>query len=241
MSDSCNPNGLEPARLLCSWDSLSKNTVVGCHFSFSMFHGWIIIILSWLTVCFLHFLTSLIKFILWRFSADKRRTEIMGGGLFWEGLEGSCSVAQVGKCGSWPKGRLWQLKDKWTLSGIPLTKMWCLCPFPLIWAGLMFTVICDGGNTLSIPGQALKGLEVSVLLGPEQPCNKSHCPARETMERESFTECCLPTVSPSPVLHTKGAVGGGCHRPNRHVVPKLCTEAGISNVMIQEVRPLRGN
>ena len=87
------------------------------------------------------FLTFLIKFFLWSFSTDKRQTEIVGGSLFWEGLEGSCSVAQVGKCSSWPKGRLWKLKDKWTLSSNPLTKLWCLCPFPLIWAGLMFTVI----------------------------------------------------------------------------------------------------
>ena len=27
----CNPHGLQPARLLCLWDSLGKNTRVGCH------------------------------------------------------------------------------------------------------------------------------------------------------------------------------------------------------------------
>ena len=26
------PHGLEPARLLCPWDSPGKNTAVGCHF-----------------------------------------------------------------------------------------------------------------------------------------------------------------------------------------------------------------
>ena len=26
------PHGLQPARLLCPWDSLGKNTGVGCHF-----------------------------------------------------------------------------------------------------------------------------------------------------------------------------------------------------------------
>ena len=31
MSDSLQPHGLEPARLLCPWDSLGKNTGVGCH------------------------------------------------------------------------------------------------------------------------------------------------------------------------------------------------------------------
>ena len=31
VSDSFPPNGLEPARLLCPWDSLGKNTGVGCH------------------------------------------------------------------------------------------------------------------------------------------------------------------------------------------------------------------
>ena len=32
MSDSLQPHGLEPARLLCPWDFPSKNTGVGCHF-----------------------------------------------------------------------------------------------------------------------------------------------------------------------------------------------------------------
>ena len=31
VSNSLRPHGLEPAKLLCSWDSLSKNTGVGCH------------------------------------------------------------------------------------------------------------------------------------------------------------------------------------------------------------------
>ena len=30
MSDSLQPHGLEPTRLLCPWDSLGKNTGVGC-------------------------------------------------------------------------------------------------------------------------------------------------------------------------------------------------------------------
>ena len=30
--NSLRPDGLYPARLLCSWDSLGKNTGVGCHF-----------------------------------------------------------------------------------------------------------------------------------------------------------------------------------------------------------------
>ena len=142
VSDSCDPLGVELARLLCSWDSLGKNTGVDCHFLLHvLWLNYCYFVLLDLTVCFLHFLTSLIKFILWSFSTDKRQTEVVGGSLFLEGLEGSCSVAQVGKCSSWPKGRLWQLKDKWTLSSNPLTKLWCLCPFPLIWAGLMFTVI----------------------------------------------------------------------------------------------------
>jgi len=32
MSDSVGPHGLQPTRLLCPWDSLGKNTGVGCHF-----------------------------------------------------------------------------------------------------------------------------------------------------------------------------------------------------------------
>ena len=31
MSDSFQPYGLQPARLLCPWDSPGKNTGVGCH------------------------------------------------------------------------------------------------------------------------------------------------------------------------------------------------------------------
>ena len=32
MSDSLQPHGLQPSRLLCPWDSPGKNTGVGCHF-----------------------------------------------------------------------------------------------------------------------------------------------------------------------------------------------------------------
>ena len=32
MSDSVRPHGLQPTRLLHPWDSLGKNTGVGCHF-----------------------------------------------------------------------------------------------------------------------------------------------------------------------------------------------------------------
>ena len=31
VSDSLGPHGLQPARLLCPWNSPGKNTVVGCH------------------------------------------------------------------------------------------------------------------------------------------------------------------------------------------------------------------
>ena len=31
LSDSLQPHGLQPARLLCPWDSPGKNTRVGCH------------------------------------------------------------------------------------------------------------------------------------------------------------------------------------------------------------------
>ena len=31
MSDSLQPQGLQPTRLLCPWDFLGKNTGVGCH------------------------------------------------------------------------------------------------------------------------------------------------------------------------------------------------------------------
>ena len=32
MSDSLQPYGLQPPRLICPWDSPGKNTEVGCHF-----------------------------------------------------------------------------------------------------------------------------------------------------------------------------------------------------------------
>ena len=32
MSDSLQPHGLQPTRLLCPWNFPGKNTVVGCHF-----------------------------------------------------------------------------------------------------------------------------------------------------------------------------------------------------------------
>ena len=32
MSDSLQPHGLYPTRLLCPWDFPGKNTEVGCHF-----------------------------------------------------------------------------------------------------------------------------------------------------------------------------------------------------------------
>ena len=31
MSDSLRPHGLQPSRLLCSWDSIGQNPGVGCH------------------------------------------------------------------------------------------------------------------------------------------------------------------------------------------------------------------
>ena len=42
-SDSLRPHGLQPSRLLCSWDSPGKNVGVGCHFLFQGIfpnHGW---------------------------------------------------------------------------------------------------------------------------------------------------------------------------------------------------------
>ena len=36
LSDSLRPHGLQRTRLLCPWDSLGKNTGVGCH---ALFQG----------------------------------------------------------------------------------------------------------------------------------------------------------------------------------------------------------
>ena len=41
MSDSVQPNGLRPTRLLCPWDSPGENTGVGCHFLLQICYlGW---------------------------------------------------------------------------------------------------------------------------------------------------------------------------------------------------------
>ena len=39
MSNSLWPHGLQPARLLCPWDSPGQNTGVGCHFLLHLFSG----------------------------------------------------------------------------------------------------------------------------------------------------------------------------------------------------------
>ena len=50
MSDSLQPPGLQPTRLLCSWDSPGKNTGGGCHFllqgSFPT-QGWNLSLFPW--------------------------------------------------------------------------------------------------------------------------------------------------------------------------------------------------
>ena len=55
LTDSLQPCGLEPAKLFCPWDSLGKNTEVGCHF---LLQG--ILLTQGLTLsllCLLHWLT----------------------------------------------------------------------------------------------------------------------------------------------------------------------------------------
>ena len=39
MSDSVQPHRWQPTRLLCPWDSLGKNTGVGCHFLLYQFYA----------------------------------------------------------------------------------------------------------------------------------------------------------------------------------------------------------
>ena len=39
MSNSVRPHRWQPARLLCPWDSLGKNTWVGCHFLLQCMHA----------------------------------------------------------------------------------------------------------------------------------------------------------------------------------------------------------
>ena len=49
MSDSLQPRGLQPARLLCPWDSPGKSTGAGCHFLL-----WGIFLTQELNPCLLH-------------------------------------------------------------------------------------------------------------------------------------------------------------------------------------------
>ena len=51
MSDSLQPNGLQPTRLLCPWNSPGKNTGVGCH---SLLQG--IFLTQGMNLCLLHLL-----------------------------------------------------------------------------------------------------------------------------------------------------------------------------------------
>ena len=51
VSDSLRPYGLKPARFLSPWDSLDKNTEVGCH---ALLQG--IYLTQGLNFCLLHFL-----------------------------------------------------------------------------------------------------------------------------------------------------------------------------------------
>ena len=92
VSDSCDPLGVELARLLCSWDSLGKNTGVDCHFLLHvLWLNYCYFVLLDLTVCFLHFLTSLIKFILWSFSTDR---SLGGQGSWGRDHKFSCSISR---------------------------------------------------------------------------------------------------------------------------------------------------
>ena len=43
VSDSLQPHGLQPARLVCPWDFPGKNTWVGCHFLLSVYMTLIIV------------------------------------------------------------------------------------------------------------------------------------------------------------------------------------------------------
>ena len=40
VSDSMRPHKRQPTRLLCPWDSLGKDTGVGCHFLLQCMHAW---------------------------------------------------------------------------------------------------------------------------------------------------------------------------------------------------------
>ena len=50
------PHGLQPARLLCPWDSPGKNTGVGCHF---LLQG--VFLTQGLTLCLLHWQVDLVS------------------------------------------------------------------------------------------------------------------------------------------------------------------------------------
>ena len=81
LSDSLQPYGLSPTRLLCSWDFIGKNTGVGCHF---LLQGiWLnqgsnlhlLCLLHWQTDSFYHWVTF--------YPNVKSPTYIQGGKLFF--------------------------------------------------------------------------------------------------------------------------------------------------------------
>ena len=83
MSDSLWPHGLQHARLLCPWDSLGKNTGVGCHF---LLQG--VFLTQGLNPAFLHYRQIL---TVWATKEALRKTNCPLWGVFhlftdWEGF-----------------------------------------------------------------------------------------------------------------------------------------------------------
>ena len=84
MSDSLRPHGLQPASLLCPWDSPGKNTGVGCYFllqgrsSWPRGQTWVSCIGRWILY---HWATWEVQRDCWiRSNRDQLETELEGAG-----------------------------------------------------------------------------------------------------------------------------------------------------------------
>ena len=63
MSDSVRPHRRQPTRFLCPWDSLGKNTGVGCHFLLHTFSQTLVIFKNYIAVDVKQYFTVVLIFI----------------------------------------------------------------------------------------------------------------------------------------------------------------------------------
>ena len=98
MSDSLQPYGLQPARLLCPWDSPGKNTGVGCHFLLqgiflTQEQNRVSCIGRWI-LCHWAIWEAPISSCLYNLTMEPRMTSMSLGG--WRSVSGSAIVCPCG-------------------------------------------------------------------------------------------------------------------------------------------------